>query len=409
MSVALSSSEPLFHPEMVKADDLSDRTNIPPLIFTWPEFLLLLIMEQTRGQQSFRPHIAHFVLIAVKQAWVPRNACAPLVLLSLALPSASQWGTQNILDDGPTVSDSIYTVFNHTIKRVAVIGAGPAGLQAAAQLVKDNFTVRLFEQAPGPGGNWLYSDEVPLRESYPDAPVHLPQIITGMPDIPYVCDKPWMVSHYQIQSNVSAYASFHNLNSNDDNGNVTSVTTWVLTLHRLEHLHESNRIKATWWTEDFDAVTIANGCYFKPHVPDIKGLMDWSAIKEHGRYSIYHLRTYRRPKRYAGKTALIIGTGTSGSEIAQDLDRYAHKILATKRAKIASLAPIADLEHRIHSGKIILINGMVLEGVNEIILATGYSHANPFLVELLNRTSLALKQQDEEKDPIEEGSLPNVY
>lgn len=62
---------------------------------------------------------------------------------------------------------SEWTVFNKTIKRVAVIGAGPAGLQAAAELKEHSFDVRLFERAPGPGGNWRYSDEIPVRESYP--------------------------------------------------------------------------------------------------------------------------------------------------------------------------------------------------------------------------------------------------
>lgn len=59
------------------------------------------------------------------------------------------------------------TSFHHPIHRVAVIGAGPAGLQAAAKLIEHNLTVRLFERAPHPGGNWLYSEETPVRESYP--------------------------------------------------------------------------------------------------------------------------------------------------------------------------------------------------------------------------------------------------
>jgi NADPH-dependent glutamate synthase beta subunit-like oxidoreductase len=49
--------------------------------------------------------------------------------------------------------DSPWTTFPHPITRVAVIGAGPAGLQAAANLLSlTNFTVRLFERAPSPGG-----------------------------------------------------------------------------------------------------------------------------------------------------------------------------------------------------------------------------------------------------------------
>lgn len=44
---------------------------------------------------------------------------------------------------------------------------GPAGLQAAAGLIAENFTVRLFERAPAPGGNWFYTEETPVREPYP--------------------------------------------------------------------------------------------------------------------------------------------------------------------------------------------------------------------------------------------------
>jgi cation diffusion facilitator CzcD-associated flavoprotein CzcO len=50
---------------------------------------------------------------------------------------------------------------------LTTLSSGPAGLQAAAALVEHNFTVRMFERAPGPGGNWLYTDEIPTREPYP--------------------------------------------------------------------------------------------------------------------------------------------------------------------------------------------------------------------------------------------------
>ena len=68
---------------------------------------------------------------------------------------------------GQQDSGSKWTLFPHPIKRVAVIGAGPSGLQVAAELLEHNFTVRLFDRSPGPGGNWLYSEEYPVRESYP--------------------------------------------------------------------------------------------------------------------------------------------------------------------------------------------------------------------------------------------------
>lgn len=63
--------------------------------------------------------------------------------------------------------DSEWTTFSRPIKRVAVIGAGPAGLQSVAALKEQNLTVRLFERDAVPGGNWRYSDQTPVRESYP--------------------------------------------------------------------------------------------------------------------------------------------------------------------------------------------------------------------------------------------------
>lgn len=56
-----------------------------------------------------------------------------------------------------------YYQFSHPIRRVAVIGAGIAGLQAAASLIENEFEVRLFERGRGPGGNWFYQDETPVQ------------------------------------------------------------------------------------------------------------------------------------------------------------------------------------------------------------------------------------------------------
>ena len=91
-----------------------------------------------------------------------------IVLALCTSPISGYGGGQTVLQpDNIYKHSSQWTTFNHTIKRVAVIGAGPSGLQIAASLVKHNFTVRVLDRAPGPGGNWFYTDEVPVRESYP--------------------------------------------------------------------------------------------------------------------------------------------------------------------------------------------------------------------------------------------------
>jgi cation diffusion facilitator CzcD-associated flavoprotein CzcO len=84
-----------------------------------------------------------------------------------------------------------------------------------------------------------------------------------------------------------------------------TTNTWVLTLKRLQRLRESERIRAEWWTESFDAVVLATGPYAAPHVPDITGIVDWSKAKEGEQYNMYHSQSYRRPERYANKVCFL--------------------------------------------------------------------------------------------------------
>lgn len=103
------------------------------------------------------------------------------LLASTAASVQAQQQTPLVLDSHDDVR---LHQFEPSVKRVAVIGAGKShcvcqhtmlintragisGLQIAAQLIDRNFTVRLFDRAPGPGGNWFYSEETQVRESYP--------------------------------------------------------------------------------------------------------------------------------------------------------------------------------------------------------------------------------------------------
>ncbi|KAJ7474908.1 FAD/NAD-P-binding domain-containing protein [Mycena latifolia] len=356
-----------------------------------------------------------------------------------------------------------WTTFPHPIHRVAVIGAGPRGLQAAAHLMAANLTVRLFERAPAPGGNWFYTEDTPVREAYPGAPskkeepllnefpatvyyhegddgiplqerwkehwqprpvwydLHLnsPAAVTKLPGVDYPANLPWRLSVHDVQRHVRAYASLHGLNSNDD-PSITSYSTrvekiekhnstsWTLTLRRLERLRESNRIKAEFWTEGFDAVVVATGSYTTPHVPAIEGIGNWSNAVQDGRYPMQHSQSYRHPERYSGKTVLIVGASVSATEIAQSIAPFTHRLIASVRSnhalevtgrsllfafpenaeivpEISSFEPLNGKTVGIKDSKIRLANGTILEGIDEIILATGYRR-NTFLPGLVNPT-----------------------
>ena len=93
-----------------------------------------------------------------------------LVLLPGIVPvlSAVQTPLTSASDVHPsTAFDDQYYHFKHPIRRVAVIGAGPAGLQHAATLAEHGFQVRLFERSPNPGGTWHYTPLRPVPATFP--------------------------------------------------------------------------------------------------------------------------------------------------------------------------------------------------------------------------------------------------
>ncbi|CAK5265899.1 unnamed protein product [Mycena citricolor] len=328
----------------------------------------------------------------------------------------------------------------HPIKTVAVIGAGPAGLQAASQLLEAGLSARMFDRAPSPGGTWFYTDEVPVPEGYPDAsppidsvPDHLPATrfiqegedglalddrwrehwhprptITELPDLKYPPGTPWHASTHAVQRYVRAYASLHALNVNGNpavtaySTRVESIekdnTTWALTLRKLDwHTDPASGTKLlreAYWTETFDAVVAATGGQGRAYVPSIPGIGEWGQVTVDGRHCVKHAQQFRFPVDYANKIVLIVGAMLSATEIARAIAPYTSRLFVSVRhnpfrdsldldlikfpnstemvAEIASFQTIPSGSRGIKNGRIHLIDGRVLEGIDEIILATGY-------------------------------------
>lgn len=93
-----------------------------------------------------------------------------LCVLTLSLSSVTALASQTPLYSprlrGASHSEDWFD-FENSIRRVAVIGAGPGGLLHASTLIEEGFEVRLFERAPRPGGQWLYTDKTPVHAAFP--------------------------------------------------------------------------------------------------------------------------------------------------------------------------------------------------------------------------------------------------
>ncbi|EOD46983.1 Flavin-containing monooxygenase [Neofusicoccum parvum] len=79
---------------------------------------------------------------------------------------------------------------------------------------------------------------------------------------------------------------------------------------------------------DFDAVVVANGHYHAPRIPKIPGLSEW---KSRWPTRVEHSKAYRVPEAFRGKNVLLIGSGTSSTDIAKEISPYAKSIWQTSR------------------------------------------------------------------------------
>ncbi|KAF7303444.1 Dimethylaniline monooxygenase [Mycena indigotica] len=394
----------------------------------------------------------------------------PLLLLALPATHARQAAF--------SLADEHWTPL-HAIRTVAVVGAGPAGLQAAVALQENGLSVRLFERAPAPGGNWFFSEQLPAREKYPsnsgdpmdeeaetprpttveyvdgddgktleerwrehwaprpvwkDMRINAPTAVTKLPDVNYPPGTPWEALVHDLQRHVRAYASLHGLNVLDA-PNVTSYSTlveglnkvgdsWKLTLRRMQPFSGTvyaSRLRVDVWEESFDAVVVAVGHFPKPYIPDIPGIHEWSRVRmADGRWPLYHAQSFRHPERYANKTVLIVGSSVSATGIAREIAPYVSRLCVSARRnpnrefydlnivlawpenteKLGELLEFMSfdtdaLPETLVGGKIRVrewggAGETILEGIDEVILATGYRRETfvPHLVDPVTFSNL---------------------
>ncbi|KIY64798.1 FAD/NAD(P)-binding domain-containing protein [Cylindrobasidium torrendii FP15055 ss-10] len=341
--------------------------------------------------------------------------------------------------------------FEWPIRKVAIIGAGVGGLVAYRELAQAGFDVRVFERDHAPGGNWHYSDQKPpvvdipnvapvdsdyvpdIPDALPHGEVYLdssaddteerirnhrgpkptwasldtntPSVLQEIPGFKWPARVPLATDWHHVQRYLRAFASWHDINVNDDgpisyNTRVDRVEKradgkgWTLTLKELVQTGD-HTAKASWYTEDFDAVVIASGRFNGPSVPDIAGLAEFSK-KFPGR--IIHSREYRRPAEYEDQTVLVVGAGSSAVGIARDIIHSAKQVLQSirrptdplRRYNLSTLPANATVIPTIDSidvgradspsdARIHLSNGTVISGVDRIVLATGFRYTYPYL------------------------------
>ena len=202
-------------------------------------------------------------------------------------------------------------------RRVAVIGAGAAGLCSAKYLLARGVEVVVFEIGSVIGGLWVYQNDNGLGPAYRSLHLNSEARVTAYQDFPFPDGSPLFPDHVQVRQYLEAYARCFDL---------------------VRHIRFHARVlkvqaQGSGWRllvegapdEDFDAVVVASGHQGAPMHPAWKDDFD-------GQY--LHSHSYRVPEPFRDKRVLVVGMGNSAVDIASDI------CVVTRATTISARSPV---------------------------------------------------------------------
>ena len=193
-------------------------------------------------------------------------------------------------------------------RKVAIVGAGPAGLVAFKQLREAGIAAKVF--ASNIGGMWN-AIENPF---WPNMRTNLSKFTCRFSDQSWPDSTPMFPTQTQMHDYLSDYATKHFLTDN------LVLQCKVTSLQR----ENDGKMKLVWedsehtaTTELFDDVIITSGFFSKPILSG-----DFSKFK--GR--VLHSSEYKNPEAFAGRRVVVVGSSFSSAEISSDVSTQAASV-----------------------------------------------------------------------------------
>jgi hypothetical protein len=184
-------------------------------------------------------------------------------------------------------------------EKVAIIGAGPAGLCAGRWLQAHGIAFEILERQHDVGGIWDIA--APGSPMYESAHFISSKTLSGFRDFPMPDDYPDYPSHRQILRYLRAYAERHRLRETVRFG-VTVASVRPSQGHWQVELAGGER-------RSYAGVIVATGLQWTPKQPQLPGRFDGEVL---------HSASYKSSQQLRGKRVLVVGAGNSGCDIAVD-------------------------------------------------------------------------------------------
>src|SRR5579872_3935557 len=269
------------------------------------------------------------------KAWTLLTALEELKGFEEALGSARPRGQSYSRDfRGPNWLDQrrASLAYDDREPTVLVVGGGQAGLSIAARLKQLSIDALIVDRENRIGDNW--------RKRYHALTLHNQVQVNHLPYMPFPPNWPVYIPKDKLANWFESYVDAMELNfwtaTRLSGGEYDEAKgRWSVTLHGADGSERIIRPRH---------VVMATGVSGIPNRPELPGLKDFAGV-------VQHSSQYEDGEAWKGKSAIVIGTGNSGHDIAQDLYSSGAKVTLVQRSPtlITNIEPSAQLAYEAYN------------------------------------------------------------
>lgn len=215
---------------------------------------------------------------------------------------------------------------------VLVVGGGQAGLAIAARLKQLKIDTLIVDREMRIGDNW--------RQRYHALTLHNQVQVNHLPYMPFPPSWPVYIPKDKLANWFEAYVDAMELNfwtGTEFEGGAYDEAKgcWSVTLRRADGSERTMHPRH---------VVMATGVSGIANMPDIPTLSNF-------RGTLVHSSRYEDGENWTGKRAIVIGTGNSGHDIAQDLCSSGAEVTLVQRSPtlVTNIEPSAQLAYAIYN------------------------------------------------------------
>ena len=221
--------------------------------------------------------------------------------------------------------------FDDRDPQVLVVGGGQAGLAIAARLGQLEIDTLVVDKHKRIGDNW--------RKRYHSLALHNQIHVNHLPYMPFPPTWPKYIPKDMLANWFEAYAEALQINYWIDSEFISGTydeqgERWKATIRRGKGGHRVMSPKH---------IIFANGVSGIPYIPGLPGLENFTG-------EVIHSHAFTHGGAFDGKNVMVLGTGNSGHDVAQDLHSHGVNTTIVQRGSttVVSIDPSAKLNYALY-------------------------------------------------------------